>query len=68
MEAFKHLKIEKAPGPTEVNTEMILASGDVGISVLEEHCQRILDGRGIAADWAISVTKGISLNVAYIEV
>ena len=31
MEAFKYLKIGKAPGPTEVNVEMILASGDIGI-------------------------------------
>ena len=33
MEAFKHLKIGKAPGSTEVYPEMILASGDVGIRV-----------------------------------
>ena len=26
MEAFKHLTIRKAPGPSEVNAEMILAS------------------------------------------
>ena len=33
----------KVPGPTEVYVEMILASGDVGIRALMEHCQRILD-------------------------
>ena len=33
METFKHLKIEKAPGPSEVYAEMILDSGDIGISV-----------------------------------
>ena len=38
MEEFKHLKIGKAPGPTEVYVEMILASGDVGIRALMEHC------------------------------
>ena len=32
--AFKHLKIEMAPAPTEVYAEMILASGGVGIRVL----------------------------------
>ena len=34
---------------------MILGSGDVGIRVLMELCQRILDGKGIPADWATSV-------------
>ena len=43
-EALKHLKIGKAPEPSEVHTEMILASGD-GIRVLMKHCQRILDGK-----------------------
>ena len=33
-EAFKYLKIGKAPGPTEVYAQMILASEDVGIRVL----------------------------------
>ena len=55
MEAFKYLKIGKTPGPTEVYAEMILASGDVGIRVLMELCQRILDGKGMPEDWATSV-------------
>ena len=44
MEAFKHLKIGKAPGQSEVYTEMILVREDVGIRVLMELCHRILDG------------------------
>ena len=56
MEAFKHLMIGKARGPSEVYIEMILASEDVGIRVLMELCQRILDGKGMsAADWTTSV-------------
>ena len=55
LEAFKHLRIEKAPGPSDVYAEMIQASGDVGIRVLMELCQRILDGNWIPADWATSV-------------
>ena len=55
MEAFKYLKIGKAPGPKQVYTEMILASGDVGIRALVEHYHRILDGKGMAEDWATSV-------------
>ena len=55
MEAFKHLTIGKALGPTEVYAEMILASGDVGIRVVMEHCHRILDVKGMPEDWSISV-------------
>ena len=54
IEAVKYLKIGMAPGPTEVNAEMILAGGDVGIGVLTEHCHRILDGKGMTEDWATS--------------
>ena len=36
--------IGEAPGPSEVDAELILASGDVGIRVLMDLCQRILDG------------------------
>ena len=35
MEAFKYLKIGMAPRSSEFYAEMILASGDVGISVDE---------------------------------
>ena len=55
MEAFEYLKIGKAPWPTDVYAEMILANGDVGIIVLMESCHRILDGRGMPKDWATSV-------------
>ena len=53
--AFKHLKIGKAPSPSEVYAEMILASGDVGKGVLMEHCQKVLNGKGMPADWSTSV-------------
>ena len=33
---------------------MILASGDVGNIVLMELCQRVLDEKGLSADWATS--------------
>ena len=66
METFKYLKIEKAPEPTEVYAEMIIASGDVGIRVLMEHCHRILDEKGMPEDWATSVAipifKGDIMN------
>ena len=34
---------------------MILDSGDVGIRVLMELFQNILDGKGMPVDWATSV-------------
>ena len=55
MEVFKHLNVENAPGPSEVYAETILARGDVVIRVLVELCQRILDGKGMPADWVTSV-------------
>ena len=60
VEAFKYLKIGKAPVPTEVYAEMILASGEVGIRVLMELCHRILDGRRMLEDRATSVANPIS--------
>ena len=62
MEAFKHLEIGKAPGPFEAYAKMIVANGDAEIRVLMEPYQRILDGKGMPADWAMStailVSKG----------
>ena len=34
---------------------MILAGGDIGIRVLLELCNIILDGKGMLEDWATSV-------------
>ena len=55
LEAFKHLKIAMAPGPSEVYAQMILASGDILIKMLMDLFQRILDGIGMPEDWATSV-------------
>ena len=55
MEAFMHLTIGKAPWTTEAYAEMILASEDVGIFVLMELRQIILDGKGMPANTATTV-------------
>ena len=55
MEEFTYLMIGKVPGPTEVYTEMIPASGDVGIPFLIELCHGILDRKGLPDDWSTSV-------------
>ena len=52
---------------------MTLASGDVGIGVLMEHCHGILDGKAIPEDWATSVAipifngKGDIMNCGMIK-
>ena len=41
------MKSGKATGPSEVNVEMIVASGEIGMKVIMDLCQRVLDGRGM---------------------
>ena len=53
--AIKAMKPGKAPGPSEVCAEMISTSGEVGVSVMVELCQRVLDGKGMPDEWQTSV-------------
>ena len=34
---------------------MIVASGEIGVKVMTEMCQRVLDGREMADEWKICV-------------
>ena len=45
--AIKVMKPGKAAGPSVVCAEMRSASGEVGVSVMVELCQRVLDGKGM---------------------
>ena len=45
VEAMKTMKSGKATGPYEVSVEMIVASSEIGVKVMMELCQRVLDGR-----------------------
>jgi len=45
--AIKAMKPQKAHGPSGVTTEMISASGQVGVNVMMHLCQRVLDGKGM---------------------
>ena len=42
------MKTGKSPGPSD----LIAASGGVGIQVMAEICQKVLDGFGMPAGWA----------------
>ena len=41
--AIREMKVGKAAGPSEVSIEMIAASGEIGIGVMVELCQGVLD-------------------------
>ena len=45
--AIKVMKPGKAAGPSKVCAEMISSSGEVGVSVVVELCQSVLDGKGM---------------------
>ena len=53
--AIKVMKPKKAAGPSEVCAEMIYVSGEVGVNVMVELCQRVLDGKGMPDKWHTSV-------------
>ena len=53
------MKLGKAAGFLEVSVEMIAPSGEIGIGMMVELCQGVLDGRGMPDDWALSVVVPI---------
>ena len=55
VEAMQSMKLGKATGTSEVSVEIIVASGEIGIKVMMELCQRVLDGRGMPDEWKTSV-------------
>ena len=55
VEALQSMKSGKATATSEVSVEMIVASGEIGIKMMTELCQRVLDGRGMADEWKTSV-------------
>ena len=50
LQALNEMKTGKAPGPSEVSLELIAASRGVGIQVMAEICQKVLDGFGMPAE------------------
>ena len=55
VEAIQSMKSGKATGTSGVSVEMIVASGEIGVEVMMELCQRVLDGRGMPDEWKTSV-------------
>ena len=56
---LNEMKTGKAPGPSEVSLQLIAASGGVGIQVMSEICQKVLDGFGVPDEWALSIVVPI---------
>ena len=54
VEAMQSMKSGKTTGTSEVSVEMIVASGEIGVKVMMELCQRVLDGRGMPDEWKTS--------------
>ena len=55
VEAIQSMKSGKATGTCGVSVEMIVASGEIGVKVMMELCQRVLDGKGRPDEWKTSV-------------
>ena len=47
VKVIREMKARKAVGPLEVSVEMIAVSREIGIGVMGELCQGLLDGRGM---------------------
>ena len=50
VKAVREMKVGKAAGPSEVSAEMIAVSGNIGIDVMVQLCQGVLDGRRMPDD------------------
>ena len=59
MEAVNKMKLGKAAVPSEVNMNMIIASGTFGVGVMKKLCQRVLDAKGMPEEWKTSVVVPI---------
>ena len=44
VKAIQNVKSGKTTGSSEVSVEVIIASGKIGVQVIMELCQRVLDG------------------------
>ena len=55
VEAMQRMKSRKATAPSEISVEMTVTSDEIGIKVMMELYQRVLDGRGMPDEWKTSV-------------
>ena len=53
------MKTGKAPGPSDVLLKLNADSWEVGIQVMAELCQGVLDAFGMPAEWSLSIVVPI---------
>ena len=53
VQAMQKMKSGKATGPSEVRVATIIASGEIGVKVMMELSQCVLDGRGMPENWKL---------------
>ena len=56
------MKTGKAPGYSEVSLECIALSRGVGIQVMSEIRQNILDGFGMPVEWVLSIVVPVFMG------
>ena len=59
VETMQEMKSGKATGTSEVCVGRIIASGKIGVKVMMELCQRVLDGGGMPDEWKTGVIVSI---------
>ena len=57
LQALTEIKSGKAPGSLEVSLELIATSGEVGIYMMAEICQGVLDGMPV--EWTLGIVVSI---------
>ena len=55
LQTLNEVKTGKAPGPSEVSLELIAVGWAVGIQMMAEIFQRVLNGFGMPVEWALSI-------------
>ena len=59
LQALNEMKTGNAPGPPGVSLELIAANGGIGIHVMAEICQTVLDGFRLPAELAMGIVVPI---------
>ena len=67
LQALHEMKTGKVPGPSEVSLLLIASSGGVGIQVMAYICQKVFDGFGMPAEWALRMVVPIFKGKGHIR-
>ena len=51
---MQKMKSGKTTGQSELSVEIILESGEIGVKVIMDMCQRVSGGKGMPDEWETS--------------